>query len=390
MGPWGGFITGLAENMEYVITTAVVCYFSAAYLQSIFGTPDAIQPLWWAALYAVFVGLNVFGVEESLKFVIVITALALGILVVFYISAFPSFEWAKLWNIEPDPGHSTFLPKGWSGVGAALPFAIWLYLAIEQLPLAAEEATDVKRDLPRGLLWGLLTLVVTGVLITFLNMGIGGGAAFFGAKTEEPLLEGMKLTLGVTSGKVLGLVAVAGLIASFHAIIYAYGRNIYSLSRAGYFPRWMSLTLGERKTPHIALVVGAFIGLAILMLLWFFDPSGSGAFGGVILNMAVFGALIAYIMQMLSFVILRRSFGHLERPYKSPLGNVGAISALAISGVTLVLLFANPDFRPGVIGVAIWFLAGLAYFAFYGRHRLVLSPEEEFALSRGEKGMPKL
>ncbi len=390
MGPWGGFVTGLAENMEYVITTAVVCYFAAAYLQNIFATPDSAQPAWWLALYLVFVGLNVFGVEESLRFVVFITLLALAILLVFYVSAIPQFEWAKLWNIPADPGQSTFLPKGWLGVGAALPFAIWLYLAIEQLPLAAEESHDPKRDMPRGLLWGLLTLILTGVLVTFLNMGIGGGAAYFGNDTEEPLLDGFKLTIGVSNAKVLGLVAVAGLIASFHAIIYAYGRNIYSLSRAGYFPRWMSVTHGQRKTPWVALVVGAAAGYGVLLLLHAVDPTGSGAFGGVILNMAVFGAVIAYAMQMAAFLILRRRFPHIQRPYRSPLGSAGAWTALVISLVTLVLLFANPDFSPGVTGVAIWFVAGLVYFGLIGRHRLVLSPEEAFALTGGAHGLPQI
>jgi len=390
MGPWGGFVTGLAENMEYVVTTAVVCYFAAAYLQNIFTTPDAAQPLWWFGLYVVFVGLNVFGVEESLKFVVFITLLALTILAIFYVSALPLFEWEKLWNIAPDPGQSTFLPRGWLGVGAALPFAIWLYLAIEQLPLAAEESHDPKRDMPRGLIWGLMTLIVTGVLVTFLNMGIGGGAAFFGTQTEEPLLEALKLTIGVTNARLLGLVAVAGLIASFHAIIYAFGRNIYSLSRAGYFPHWMSVTHGRRKTPWVALLVGSSVGYALLLLLYAIDPTGSGAFGGVILNMAVFGAVIAYAMQMLAFIILRQRFPHIQRPYLSPLGAPGAWVALVIALVTLVLLFTNPDFRPGVIGVALWFLAGLVYFGLVGRHRLVLSPEEEFALTGGRHGLPQL
>ena len=380
LGPWGGYITGLAENMEYVITTAVVCYFAAAYLQSIFSTPDVVQPLWWAGLYVLFVGLNVFGVKESFRFVVVITIIALAILALFFASAIPEFEWDKLWNIPPEPGASKYLPKGWTAIGAALPFAIWLYLAIEQLPLAAEESVDIKRDMPRGLLWGLLTLVITGVLITFLNMGIGGGAAYFGSQTEEPLLDGFKVTLGVTSGKLLGLVAVAGLIASFHAIIYAYGRNIYSLSRAGYFPPWMSLTHGKRKTPHVALIIGAGIGYCVLLVLFFLGDSG--AFGGVILNMAVFGALIAYAMQMVSYIVLRRNFPDMERPYRSPLGNFGALVALVISLVALFLLFLNPDFQAGVFGVALWFLAGLAYFAFYARKRMVRSPEEAFAMKQ--------
>ncbi|MEM8561809.1 MAG: amino acid permease [Pseudomonadota bacterium] len=380
MGPWGGFITGLAENMEYVITTAVVCYFTAAYLQNIFGTADAVQPLWWLGLYVVFAGLNIFGVEASFKFIVAITLLALAILGVFFVTAIPLFEWDKLWNIPADPGQSTFLPKGWQGVGDALPFAIWLYLAIEQLPLAAEESHDPKRDMPRGLLWGLLTLIVTGLLVTFLNMGIGGGAAYFGSETEEPLLEGLKLTIGVTNANILGLLAVAGLIASFHAIIFAFGRNIYSLSRAGYFPRWMSVTHNTRKTPWMALLVGSGLGFAILMLLFILDPAGTGTFGGIILNMAVFGALIAYAMQMIAFIILRKRAPYIERPFRSPLGNAGAWISLIIALVALVLLFNNPAFRPGVTGVAVWFIAGLVYFALIGRNRLVRSPEEDFAL----------
>ncbi|HJL54115.1 MAG TPA: amino acid permease, partial [Arenicellales bacterium] len=304
MGPWGGYVTGLAENMEYVITTAVVCYFAAAYLQNIFETDSAIQPVWWLGLYVVFVGLNILGVEASFKFIVFITVLALLILLTFFVSAVTHFSWDLLWNIEPEPGNSIWLPKGWAGVGTALPFAIWLYLAIEQLPLAAEESTDISRDMPRGLIWGLVTLMITGLLVTFLNIGIGGGAAYFGSETEEPLLDGLKLTVGLSSAKILGLVAVAGLIASFHAIIYAFGRNIYSLGRAGYFPHWLSITHSQRKTPFVALIAGAVLGFSVLMALYFVDPNGSGTFGGIILNMAVFGAVIAYAMQMVAYIIL--------------------------------------------------------------------------------------
>ena len=385
MGPWGGYITGLAENMEYVITTAVVCYFTAAYLQNIFSTADIFQPLWWLGLYVIFVGLNIFGVEESFKFIVFITVLALLILLAFYLSALSHFSWEALWNIEPDAGQNRWLPKGWGSVGAALPFAIWLYLAIEQLPLAAEESRNITRDMPRGLIWGLATLMVTGLLITFLNIGIGQGAAFFGSETEEPLLDGLKLTVGLSSAKVLGLVAVAGLVASFHAIIYAFGRNIYSLSRAGYFPHWLSITHSQRKTPHVALIAGSVLGYLVLLGLFFIDPNSSGTFGGVILNMAVFGAVIAYVMQMVSFIILRIRYPDIERPYRSPLGNTGAGIALVIAAITLLLLFQNPDFRSGVTGVAIWFLCGLLYFGLYGRKTLVYSPEEQFAISQAEK-----
>ena len=142
----------------------------------------------------------------------------------------------------------------------------------------------------------------------------------------------------------------------------------------------MSLTHHTRKTPHIALIVGAVVGYGVLLLLYFLGDSGG--FGGVILNMAVFGAVIAYAMQMWSYVMLRRRYPDMERPYRSPLGNVGAVVALVIALFALLMLFANPDFRLGVIGVAIWFVAGLAYFALYARRRMIRSPEEAFAIDQ--------
>jgi ethanolamine permease len=105
--------------------------------------------------------------------------------------------------------------------------------------------------------------------------------------------------------------------------------------------------------------------------------------------MAVFGAVISYFMQMVSFVRLRRNMPNIERPYRSPVGIGGAVVAGLIALVSLVALFLNEAYRPGVYGVAIWFVLGILYFAVSGRNKLVLSPEEEFALTQGEHGRPQ-
>ena len=177
----------------------------------------------------------------------------------------------------------------------------------------------------------------------------------------------------------MALVAVAGLIASFHTIIYAYGRQIYSLSRAGYFPRWLSRTHSKRQTPHVALVAGGALGFLVALVIHF--SGDESPVGAALLNMAVFGAVIAYILQMASFILLRLQLPTIDRPYRSPLGLAGAILALMISAITLVALFWVDDvYRKVVIGAAIWFALGLVYFALYGRKRLVKAPEESFAI----------
>ncbi len=402
MGPWGGFVTGLAESIEYIMTPAVIVFFIGSYMGGIFETPSAAQPLWWIGAYAVFVVLNCWGVELSFKISVVVTLLALAVLVVFWVSAIPHADFTR-WAlnigvgsdgalVELPNGGGSFLPKGLAGAFAALPFAVWLFLAIEELPLAAEESHDPKKDMPKGLILGMFTLIFSAVMIMVLNASIGGTGegqmkgSFSLATSAEPLLDGFRTLYGAGVAKLLALFAVIGLIASFHTIIFAFGRQIYSLSRAGYYLPFLSITHGKRQTPHVAMITGSLIGLAVLLTIWFTagETAGGALIGGTLLNMAVFGAMISYAFQGLSFILLRYKLPDIERPYRSPLGIPGAVATIAIAMVTLCYQLQDPAYVKGVYAALAWYLAGLVYFAFYGRHRLVLSPEEEFALSKGK------
>jgi ethanolamine permease len=383
MGPWGGFITGMAENMEYVLTPAVIVVGIGSYLGAIFGTPAWAEPLWWLGCYALFVGLNIWGVEISFKFTVIITLVSLAILTVFFAGAIPLFDPALLFNIPAGESGSTFLPGGAKGILICMPFAIWFFLAIEQLPLAAEEASQPAKDLPKGIVMGISTLILFAFGVLFLNTGIGGGALAMGS-AGEPLFDGFKVIFGEGIGStLLAFFAVAGLVASFHAIIYAYGRQVFSLSRAGYFPEWLSLTHKKFKTPHVALISGAVLGYVVALVIKYMGAGSSVPVGAVLLNMAVFGAVISYCLQMASYLILKFKHGNIERPYVSPLGVIGAFVALIVAAVTLVSLFVvDPIYQKVVIGAAVWYLLGIAYFAFVGRKQLKLSPEEQFALSQ--------
>ena len=406
-GPWGGFVTGLAENVEYVLTPAVIVYFIGAYASAIFGTPPEFQPLYWVAGYVIFVTANARGVELSFMVTTMVTLMAIAVLITFFLSALPHIDFSRYAlnigvneageAVQLEDGNGPFLPFGFYGVLAAMPFAVWLFLAIEQLPLAAEESVDPKRDMPKGIMLGMFTLIGLGFLVLLINpsipieRGVNGETltgAFALGSSPEPILDGFSAIFNVEAAGALSLAAVVGLVASFHAIIFAGGRQIYSLSRAGYFPRFLSITHKKHNTPNVALIALATVGLAVMLTVWFtMGGAHAGAFiGGVLLNMAVFGAMFSYLLQGLTFIELRRRLPHIERPYRSPFGVTGAGLTVGIALLTIGFQLTDPVYRIGVIGVAIWYAIAIAYFLVHSRKTLVLSPEEDFAMRHRDGG----
>lgn len=398
MGPWGGYTTGLAENIEFVIAPAGNIFFMSAYLAAIFGTPVEWQPIWWIAGYAVMLALSFRGLELSMRVVVVVTVAAIAILIFFCAAAIPHLDFARYAlniGIGPDgaavelpEGNGPWLPFGMTGVFLALPFAVYMFLAIEQLPLTAEEAHSPRRDMPRALVLGILTLIVLALAILYFNTSIAKGAFSLGT-SGEPLLDGFRTIFGDGAAKLLAVVAVVGLAASFFAGSFASGRNIYSLSRAGYFPTGLSITNPRTNTPNRALATGSVMALILLFVLWFtIGRDNQGLMGGFIVSMLVFAGMVSYILQSLAFIRLRQQLPTLERPFRSPFGSFGAILVIAICVLTLVYQFYDPLYQKAALAALVWYLAGLAWFALFRRNKLVLSPEEEFAISKGTRGTP--
>ena len=121
---------------------------------------------------------------------------------------------------------------------------MWFLPRHRGLPLAAEEAHNPEAGHPQSRIWGLASLIVCAAIVFFLNPAVTGSEAIH----VEPLLDGSGHFLPQSLAAVLSAFALIGLLASLQGIMYAYGRNLYSLSRAGYYPKALSLT-GSRQTP---------------------------------------------------------------------------------------------------------------------------------------------
>jgi ethanolamine permease len=319
--------------------------------------------------YLVFIGIHLYGVGEALKLMFAITAIAVVALAAFVIGMIPLFSPSNLFDIDPTnaAGASSFLPFGYVGIWAALPYAIWFFLAIEGVPLAAEESRDPTRDMPRGLIAGMLTLLVFAALILVFGPGASGSSAIQDSDNPLPLAIETAYGGGNALSTFVNIAGLAGLIASFFSIIFAYSRQTFALSRAGYLPRLLSVT-GSRRTPWVALVVPGVIGFLLAL-------TGDGA---ILINIAVFGATISYVLMMLAHVVLRRREPNLERPYRTPGGAATSGVALGLAVLAVIATFiVDPTAAFITLGVYVLFLA---YFGLYSRHHLVAqAPEEEFA-----------
>lgn len=366
MGKVGGALTGFAIMMEYTIACGAISLFVSGYVHSLGLFADVPTAAIVAVFFVVFVGIHLIGVGEALKVIFGITVVALIALAAFVVGMIPHFDVANLFNIAPSVGGSTLFPNGVGGVMAALPFGIWLFLAVEGVPLAAEESTDPKHDMPKGIIGAMGVLMVTGALVVLLTAG-GAGAELAGA-SDAPLVDCLNAVGAGGLATLVNYLGLAGLVASFFSIIYSGSRQIFALSRAGYLPKFLSVT-GSRKTPYVALIVMGSIGFLMAVIV---------QDGSILLNVAVFAACVSYAMMNLSHIILHFKEPNMERGFKAPGGVVLTGIAFALSLVAIVSTFIVDAFAAGC---ALAVLAALmVYFGVYSSKHLVgNAPEEEFA-----------
>jgi ethanolamine permease len=375
LGPLGGFATGTAILIEYAIAPAAIVVFIGGYIETL-GIVDSGWPV-FLVFYAIFVGIHLYGVGEALKLIFVVTAIAVVALIAFVVGMIPQFDASNLTSLPPSDaaGASAFIPFGYAGVLASFVYGIWFFLAVEGVPLAAEETRDPRRDMPRGIIAAMLVLLVFAGLILVFAVGGAGVEALQGS--DNPLPDALAAAYGGNTflRGFVNVVGLAGLIASFFSIIFGYSRQLFALSRAGYLPRVLSVT-SKRRVPYVALLVPAAVGFLLAAI----TENGEG-----LINIAVFGATVSYALMMLAHIVLRRREPDLERPYRTPGGvaTTGLALLLALAAV-VATFFVDKVAAAIVAGI---YLIAIAYFLLYSRHHLVAAaPEEEFeAVERAER-----
>jgi ethanolamine permease len=321
-----GFIAGIAQMVEFIFAPPAIAFAIGAYFNAFFPQVPILTSA--IAVYFIFTALNVYGVKAAASFEVIITVLAVGELLLFSGITLPKFHSENL-------VHNNF-PNGWSGVFAAIPFAIWFFLGIEGVANVAEETKNPQRDISKGFGWGIFTLVVLCVLVFISTIGIGGWEAivYKNGKSGETSDSPLPLALSMITGDnhlmyhLLITVGLFGLVASFHGLVLAAGRSTYEMGRVKSIPAILGKISPKFQTPANALVGNMVIGIIALL-------SGKTA---EIIIISVFGALTLYIISMISLMVLRKNKPEMERPFKTPIYPLFPIIALIISCVSFIAM----------------------------------------------------
>jgi ethanolamine permease len=338
-GPRGGWIAGFATLVEFVFAPPAIALAIGAYLNVQF--PSLDSRVGAVGAYVVFMALNIVGVTIAATFELIVTVLAIVELLVFMAVVAKDFSWAHFaaagWGGKEQLSAATL-----SGIVAAIPFAIWFFLAIEGAAMAAEEARDPARTVPKAYIGGILTLVALAFGTMLFAGGVGNWQAL--ANINDPLPQAMKVVVGARSGWLHLLVAIGllGLIASFHGIIMGYSRQIFALARAGFLPRPLAALHPRWKTPHRAILAGGVVGIAAIFSDSLITIAGQPLTASIV-TMSALGAIVMYIMSLVSLFRLRRLEPMLERPFRAPGFPVVPAIALVIAVISAVaIVYYNP------------------------------------------------
>jgi ethanolamine permease len=324
LGKNWGFIAGMAQNIEFIFAPPAIALAIGAYFNLFIPGLPVLEIA--VAAYILITALNIYGIKAAALFELIITILAVGELLLF---AGLTLTHASIENLKLNA-----LPNGYTGIFAAVPFAIWFFLGIEGVANVAEETISPQKTITRGFGFAILTLVILCMLTFAGSAGVAGWEAIVykadGTSSDSPL----PLALGRVMGEnnafyhLLITVGLFGLVASFHGLILAAGRASFEFGKDGCAPAFIGQINSRFKTPANALLTNMGIGIIALF-------SGKTS---EIITISVFGALTLYIISMVSVIRLRKTEPALHRPFKVPLFPLFPLIALTIAGIALLAM----------------------------------------------------
>lgn len=313
LGPAAGYLAGICVAFGLAVGTGLALIFTAAYTEGMVGVGGWTVKL---VLLAVVLILHLRGAKEAVGFTMLVGGAAVAVLALFCAASVPDFSARNL--LTTSAAGLTLFPHGAWGVIDAVPFALFMFLGVEQSAQGAAEVNDPARAMPRALATAILFSFLMGVLVLIVATGVCGASRL--ALADDPLLaavqaQGPGLWRNVLA-HIVGIGALISFLAAFFSLAYGASRQLHHLASSGALPAWLAIT-NRRGAPAPAIAVVALVGAVTAA----FPPSGA-------MVVFIFLLVLTYELVLIAFLRLQRVPGDVQRPYRafggSALGWIGS------------------------------------------------------------------
>ncbi|NBV05662.1 MAG: amino acid permease [Proteobacteria bacterium] len=335
---WSGYFVGILKSGGIMLPEALTKVPSEG---GVINLP--------AVCVAMFIGLLLTrGTKESIMVNRILVAIKLGVIFLFLIIAAPHI---KMEN------YSNFMPYGWHGVGVGAAAIFFAYLGFDAVATTAEECKNPNRDLPIGIIGGLL---ICAVLYVAVSLALTGIVNFSELNNSEPMAYALRANGSNIGSALVATGALAGMLAVLLVLMYGQSRIFFVMARDGLMPQAFCQLHKKYGTPYFGCI---FVTVAVMAISGFTPIHTMG-------NMSSLGILFAFVVVSFGVLILRIKRPELKRPFRCPV--VFVIAPLAI--VSCSYLMYNLLVKTGMPFV-IWFAIGILVYAFYGYGKSPLNKE---------------
>lgn len=356
LGPFAGYLTGwnywiLMVGVGMAESTAVGIYMRQWF-------PELPQWIWVFGSVVMIGGLNLMAVKVygEMEFWFTLIKVVTVVLMILGGAGMIWLGWGNggqpvglgnLWS------HGGWFPHGFTGMVLALPVVVFAFGGIETIGMAAGEASQPERTIPRAVnsvLWRILIFYVGALFVIMAiypwnQLGTQGSpfVTTFG-----------KLGIAQAAG-LINFVVITAALSGFNSTTFSGSRMLYSLSTKAQAPAFLG-RVSEHGVPVRAVLV-TLVCLVFGVVLNYLLPERIFA---MMMSILAFNTVWTWMMVLIAHYSFRRRYGATGFPLRAwPLTSVVCLLFLAF---VLFMLGYSPDTRVALYVGAGWVvLLSLAY-----------------------------
>ncbi len=332
LNEWAGFLSGAGYWAAIAISIGAEMVASATYMA--FWFPGVPATVWVAVASLPLLGVNLLGVGSYGRF-----EYWFAMIKVVVVAAFIALGAALMLGGRTPPQYTThggFFPNGALAPLLALPFALYTFAGVEFVAVTSGESRSA-RAVARAtrLTFVILTLVYLGAIVVLTGVMPWDRAGV----DESPFVTVFQRVNVPGAAHLMNFAVLTAALSGANAALYSASRTLFSLARNGWAPAALG-RLNRAGSPTPAVAVSSFaIVVALALEKW----APQAAFVSI-LNAALFGLLLSWLVSLAAHVRFRRAVTERELaalPMRSRLGAAGSIAGLVLIAASILKTWSD-------------------------------------------------